>query len=118
MNQAQKQLGQGQQAGGSMQKAADSLQEAANQIGQQGGQQGPPREGASQPAIAASQGKGTPTAGDLPKELQKYAGKKWGELPGELRTRIVQDMKAQYGDDYGRVIKLYFEQIAENSGKK
>ena len=33
-------------------------------------------------------------------------------------TRIVQDMKAQYGDDYGRVIKLYFEQIAENSGKK
>ena len=87
MNQAQKQLGQGQQAGGSMQKAADSLQEAANQVGQQGGQQGPPREGASQPAIAANQGKGTPTAGDLPKELQKYAGKKWGELPGEPAPR-------------------------------
>jgi hypothetical protein len=101
-----------------MQKAADALQEAAKQVGQQDEPQGPPRNGANQPAVAANQGKGTPTANDLPKELQKYAGKKWGELPGELRTRIVQDMKAQYGDDYGRIIKLYFEQIVENNGKK
>jgi hypothetical protein len=49
----------------------------------------------------------------LPKALQQYAGKPWGELPGELRTKILQDMKSQYGDDYARVIKLYFEQIAE-----
>jgi hypothetical protein len=120
MNQAQDQLGQGQQqqAKGAMQQAADALQEAAKQVGQQGEPQGPPRDGANQPAVTAAQGKGTPTAVDLPKELQKYAGKKWGELPGELRTRIVQDMKAQYGDDYGRIIKLYFEQIAENNGKK
>ena len=27
--------------------------------------------------------------------------------------KILQDMKSQYGDDYARVIKLYFEQIAE-----
>jgi hypothetical protein len=30
-----------------------------------------------------------------------------------LKTKILQDMKSQYGDDYARVIKLYFEQIAE-----
>ncbi|HEX4589301.1 MAG TPA: hypothetical protein VH120_05195, partial [Gemmataceae bacterium] len=118
MKQAQNQLGQGQaqQAGGSMQQAANSLQQAARQMGQRGEPQGP-REG-GRPAEVATQGKGTPTAAELPKDLEKYAGKKWGELPGELRTRIVQEMKAQYGDDYARVIKLYFEQIAENNGKK
>ena len=48
-------------------------------------------------------------------EKGKFVGKTWGELPGELRTRIVQDMKAKYGDDYARMIKLYFEQIAATS---
>jgi hypothetical protein len=120
MTAAQDRLGerQPQQAGGSMNRAADALRDAARQMGQRSEPQGAPREGAPDPAQAFAQGKGTPTAVDLPKELQKYAGKKWGELPGELRTRIVQDMKAQYGDDYARIIKLYFEQIAENNGKK
>ena len=100
-----------------MQQAANSLQNAARQVGQRGNPQSRPN-GPSQPAQTASQGKGSPTAAPLPADLQKYAGKKWGELPGELRTRMVQDMKAQYGDDYARVIKLYFEQIAENKDKK
>jgi hypothetical protein len=30
----------------------------------------------------------------------------------------VQDMKAKYGDDYARLIKLYFEQIAATSHPK
>ena len=42
-----------------------------------------------------------------------YAGKTWGELPGELRTKIVQDMRVKYGEDYARMIKLYFEQLAD-----
>ena len=46
-------------------------------------------------------------------DAKKYQGKPWGDLPGELRTRIIQDMKATYGDDYSRMIKLYFEQIAD-----
>src|SRR5262245_29790861 len=53
----------------------------------------------------------------LPKDLKKYAGKRWGDLPGEFRTKIIQDMKAQYGDDYARIIKLYFEQIADIKAK-
>jgi hypothetical protein len=118
MGRAQNQLGQGQprEAGESMRRAADALRNAARQLAQRGEPRGP-REGAERPAEAAVSGTGTPTATELPKDLQKYAGKKWGELPGDLRTRIVQEMKAQYGDDYSRVIKLYFEQIAEN-GKK
>ena len=46
-------------------------------------------------------------------DLKKYAGKNWGDLPGALRTKIVQDLKARYGDDYAQMIKLYFEQIAD-----
>lgn len=60
----------------------------------------------------------TPTAGKtdlsvLGPGVAKYAGKSWGELPGELRTKIVQDMKVKYGEDYARMIKLYFEQLAD-----
>jgi hypothetical protein len=119
MNQAQNQLSQNQpqQAGNSMQQAADALQQAARQMGQQSGQQ-TPREGETGPAAGPNPGQLPVTDANVPKALQQYAGKKWGELPGELRTRIVQEMKAQYGDDYARVIKLYFEQIAENGAKK
>jgi hypothetical protein len=118
MGQAQNQLGQGQsrEAGESMRRAAEALRNAAQQLAQRSEPRAP-REGAERPAEGAVPGTGTPTSAELPKDLQKYAGKKWGELPGDLRTRIVQEMKAQYGDDYARVIKLYFEQIAE-TGKK
>jgi hypothetical protein len=46
-------------------------------------------------------------------DVAQYLGKPWGELPGEVRTKIIQDLKAKYGEDYARVIKLYFEQQAE-----
>jgi hypothetical protein len=44
--------------------------------------------------------------------MKKYAGKPWGELPGELKTKLIQQMKEKYGEDYARIIKLYFEQLA------
>jgi hypothetical protein len=93
-----------------MDRAADALRNAAKKTGRP--------DTAAQPADAVTDAKTPPSATPLPKDLQQHAGKKWGELPGELRTRIIQDMKAQYGDDYARVIKLYFEQIAETNGKK
>jgi hypothetical protein len=116
MSQAQSELGRGQakEAGGSMERAADALRKAADQAGRRDG----PPEGSSSPAESATAGTAPPQSSPLPKDLQQHAGKKWGELPGELRTRIIQEMKAQYGDDYARVIKLYFEQIAETNGKK
>ena len=50
-------------------------------------------------------------------DMQQYAGKRWGDLPGELRTKIVQDLSAKFGEDYARHIKLYFEQIADTRKK-
>jgi hypothetical protein len=114
MGQAQQQLGQGQQqqAQGSMQQAAQSLQQAAQSM-----QQGQPN---GQPPKGPTNGQNNDGKGNLPIDLSKYGkdaakynGKPWGELPGELRTRIIQDMKAAYGDDYARMIKLYFEQLAD-----
>jgi hypothetical protein len=50
--------------------------------------------------------------------MKQFAGKTWGELPGDLRTKIVQQMKVKYGDDYARMIKLYFEQAADTRIRK
>ena len=61
---------------------------------------------------------GLPDLGAFGKELKKYAGRTWGELPGELRTRILQDMRARYGEDYAGIIQRYFEQIADTNRSK
>ena len=60
---------------------------------------------------------GTPDLSKLladPKDL----GAIWGQLPGELRTKVVQQIRVKYGDDYARMIKLYFEQAADTRDKK
>ena len=67
-------------------------------------------------ALGAS-GEGKPTDKSLENDLKQYAGKNWGDLPGSLRTKIVQDLKAKYGEDYAQMIKVYFEQIADAKKK-
>jgi hypothetical protein len=115
MNQAQGQLSQGQRQGArsSMQKAAQALQQAAQQLAQQAS---PPTQGGQPNQIGAAPG-GTPEQEAAISDATKMAGKRWGELPGELQTKIIQDLKAKYGDDYARIIKLYFEQIADTKQK-
>jgi hypothetical protein len=117
MQAAQKllQAGSPQQAGGSMKDAAQSLEQAAKDVRDSANQSARGSENA-QPGQGATGGPDAPmlpVTEDIAKELERHAGKKWGELPGELRTRIVQDMKAQYGDDYARIIRLYFESLAD-----
>src|SRR5206468_3707675 len=73
------------------------------------------RSRCNSPSSAASGG--MPDLSTLNPELKKYAGKRWGDIPGELRTKIIQDMQAKYGEDYARNIKLYFEQLAETKKK-
>jgi hypothetical protein len=118
MQQAQQQLGQGQARGahGAMEQAAEALRRAAQQLAQQQQGQGHPRED-GEPGPQGASGEGRVDGSLLPADQQQYAGKRWGELPGELRTRLVQDMQAKYGEDYARIIKLYFEQIADTKKK-
>ncbi|HEY8506136.1 MAG TPA: hypothetical protein VIL46_16235, partial [Gemmataceae bacterium] len=113
--QAQNRLGQGQAraAGEAMEQASDALSQASQQLGQSRPAQAANRQPAGQPGGNVGTARGAPDLSLFPEEARKYAGKPWGELPGELRTRIVQDLRARYGEDYARVIKYYFEQLAE-----
>jgi hypothetical protein len=96
-----------------MGQAAQQLDQAAQQLAQQQqGEQGKPGQ-PGMPGPRGAQGGGAPDLGALSPDLKQYAGKSWGELPGHVRTRIVQEMKARYGDDHAEMIRLYFEQIAE-----
>jgi len=100
-----------------MQQAAQALAQASRQLArgqqQQPGQPGP----RTTPPTVGAAGGGLPDLSRYGDEARKYQGKSWGELPGELRTRIVQDLKDQFGDDYARRIKLYFEQVSDTRKK-
>jgi hypothetical protein len=119
MQAAQKSLDQDKSdsAGKEMREAAQSLQQAAQEL--RGGGAGQKADGGgsqtgADPNAGGPQGKQSlPLSADLANELKLHAGKRWGDLPGELRTRIMQDVKAQYGDDYARIIRLYFESLAD-----
>jgi hypothetical protein len=119
MAQAQNRLGQGnnKQAGEAMQQAADALKQAGQQIGKpnsaQNGPARPGNQGGMEPGGNDGSITGHNSGGPLAPFGEKYKGKSWGELPGEVRTQILQDLKARYGEDYAKYIKLYFEQLAE-----
>ncbi|HEY7330355.1 MAG TPA: hypothetical protein VH592_22135 [Gemmataceae bacterium] len=119
MSEAQGQLNRGQaaQAQSAMQQAARALAQAAQQRAASSAnaprQSGMPGQ---QPGLGRQAG-GLPDLSAYGLDQAAFAGKSWGELPGELRTKIVHDMKARYGDDYARMIKSYFEQIADTKKK-
>jgi hypothetical protein len=101
-----------------MDKAADNIQKAADALAkvngadEQGESQSRNGKGAG-PGNNDGSGKSDPTKDNLPPDVAQYLGKPWGELSGEVKSKIIQDLKAKYGEDYARVIKLYFEQIAD-----
>src|SRR5262249_32060146 len=80
MTQAQGQLSQGQaqSAQKSMQQAAQSLQKAAQQMAQKPGT--PKRDG--QPITVGAAPGGKPEEEGAATDMKKYAGKRWGDLPG------------------------------------
>jgi hypothetical protein len=100
-----------------MQQAAQSLSQAAQSLAQ--GQQNQPGKPSQrgEPNALGREGGGLPDLSALDPDLKKYAGKRWGDIPGELRTKVIQDMQAKYGEDYARRIKLYFEQLADTKKK-
>ena len=112
--QGQLQRGQAAQAQSAMQQAACALAQAAQQLAAN------PARKPGMPGQQIGQGRqagGMPDLSEYGLDKAAYAGKSWGELPGELRTKIVQDIKARYGEDYARMIKSYFEQIADTKKK-
>jgi hypothetical protein len=119
MENAHQELGQKTpaKAESSMKQAADSLQNAARQMRVQQPQQtpssvtenrqGPPAGGA--PVVP----RGLSELKNISLEAAKHSGKAWGDLPGEVQAKILQDMRAHYGEDYANKIRYYFETISE-----
>jgi hypothetical protein len=109
----QKLQAQPAQAPRAMRQAAGALEQAAQQMTQQLGQALP--KAAGRPAVGAG-GVGRSGRLALPaplvKQLEAYQGKSWGELPGELKTQLLQAARAQFGEDYAPIIQQYFEQLA------
>jgi hypothetical protein len=112
------QLNQGQpaQARSSMKQAAQSLAHAAREMSANPKQSGKPGQSGQPSGLGRAPG-GLPDLSEFGLDKAAYADKSWGELPGELRTKITQAMKSRYGEDYARTIKYYFEQIADTKKK-
>jgi hypothetical protein len=125
-------------ASSSMQQAADGLRAAAQspkRSGRRGSSQGdaegqdlagqqpgqPPNSPPGPQTVEPHSAPGGTAEADLT-ELQAMirskTGRKWGELPGHLRSEILQMSKGRYRDDYARLIRLYFREIASEAPRQ
>ena len=82
-----------------------------------------PQGGARQPTAKTTIPLGGARSGTSSKVigLEAFQGKAWGELPGELKTRLMQDVRSRFGEEYADLIQAYFESLAESpqsSGKR
>jgi hypothetical protein len=118
MENARRQLNQNNRPGAqeSMQKAEGSLSGASQQLAPSDPSSGKPGSNPSQsstPGGNRGELNGVPDLRAFGPEAAEHQGKSWGELPGELKTKILQDLKTRYGEDYAKNIRLYFEALAE-----
>ena len=84
--------------------AAQSLRQAAKVMGDQTARKYPPPGPNTNVNVP-----------DLPEAWKEFAGRSWGELPGEVRARVVEDLRGRYGEEYGPIIQRYFRNLAESS---
>jgi hypothetical protein len=107
-------LGKAQEARPAMQQAARDLKQAALQTkqymarSQQAGVPGIAQQNSGK--LPPSQG-GKSKSGPLVPDLKKYSAEAWERMPEPLRTRLLQDLRTQFGEDYARIIQGYFEKL-------
>ena len=100
--------------------AAEQLQIRSGRAGQ-GGPRQPGDAGSFAEGAAPAEGEPMPPEAEpqapeivqqLDAEVQKLSGRRWGELPGHLRTEILQSAAKKPNSDYASIIKAYFKEIA------
>jgi hypothetical protein len=128
MSQAAQQLAQAQQGNGNgdaTQAAGQAMQQAARDLraaAERGSSAAAASANAAAPGAPAESDNanpegtlaraGTPDLAELKATIARKTGRAWGELPGHLRTEILQMAHGRYRDDYARIIQLYFREIA------
>jgi hypothetical protein len=60
-------------------------------------------------------GKSDPDLTVIQEMIRRKTGRAWGELPGHLRTEILQTAHGRFRDDYAGLIQLYFREITAGS---
>ncbi len=109
-----------QAAAPAMRRAADSLRAAARPAPGPGAPPSPGLEAVPDnpdPVAGAPTGAAAPDLAALQDLVRKKTGRQWGELPGHLRTEILQLSQGKYRDDYARLIQLYFREIAADAAR-
>ena len=61
---------------------------------------------------------GDPDLAGLKAAVRNQTGRAWGELPGHLRTEILQMSEGRYRGDYAQLIELYFREIASDANDR
>ena len=101
-------------------QAADALAQASRKLQQQQGGHRSQQAGQSQQsqpdASEGGDGQGAMISVDLAQleaALMRLAGRDWGQLPRHLQTEILQAAQKKPNDDYAKLIKFYFQEIAK-----
>ncbi len=109
----------GQNASQSMQRAAQAMRTAARSAQGRDSNGEPMAANEGQTLDPKDNGAGVVAADltELQAMIRQKTGKSWGDLPGHLRTEILQLSQGKYRDDYTRLIQLYFKEIASDAAK-
>jgi hypothetical protein len=105
-----------------MQRAAQALRTAARPTpgpgeGEPGDGRSVAQGGTNKDPKSAPAGAVAADLSGLPATARAKTSHAWGELPGHLRTEIMQLSQGKYRDDYARQIRLYFQEIAADGAK-
>jgi hypothetical protein len=97
---------------GNVSKQLDDLQRRLETLAQQARSSKAPSSTENAKAAMKGSGAATVDATELPASVRRPNGRAWGELPIHLRSAMLQATQARYRDDYARLIRLYFQEIA------
>lgn len=103
-------------AGKAMMRAVEAMKRAAAE----------PKSGKRSLASGKSGGKTPATGGMGPKtsaqvptkDLERFVGKSWGELPGEVKAQLMLQMQQRFGEEYQPIIQRYFENLSREESKR
>ncbi|WP_339907919.1 hypothetical protein [Symmachiella dynata] len=113
-----------------MQQAADSLSQATESLQPGQGQKQSRRSQGQQSQQTGQAGSPGNTAGgsgsnapadelaELREDFEKLSGRHWGELPGKLRTEILESALNRPGGDYANIIRRYFRELAKTKRQR
>ncbi len=112
----------GPSASSAMQRAAQAMRTAARPTpgpgrGEPGDEPAMADGGSTKDPKSNPAGVAAPDLSGLPAMARTKSAHNWGELPGHLRTEIMQLSQGKYRDDYARQIQLYFKEIAADGAK-